>query len=591
MSNQTAPECSGSPKKVPSNGKHSNDRSRAVQFAELDGLLCESLSLLFKKLKAYVHLTGIHYWEREQQNLTEKVKVVFVPHTAAHLTNLSSYTAYMLTLTAFNTAGDGPPSDPAGPALSTPSEPSFLSFTEVTGNSVNVSWGVPNSPNGQIEGYRVSYQPTSPVQGLTRAVTVDVNGGWQRWLKVRDLTRGVMYMFSVQALTVSYGPAVHANLTAQPLPGSPGAPLDLSVSKTSSGLTLHWSEGDIGSAPISGYVIESRPSDEGTWDSFIRLVPPNSRSVAVPVERLRSGISYEFRVIALNRYGYGQPSAPSTALAAQSSRPFYEEWWFLLVMALVGLILVLVLVFALLLHGHSSKYKSCSSGKHLSPADESVTLDNGGFTALELNSRTLNSKNSFLKKNGTRSALVSPPRPSPGVLHYSDEDICNNYNGTALTESTTLTEKPTEVSESELTDSDYEEEQPKHSFVNHYMSDPTYYNSWKRQPKGVKSAPAAGFPYEECATADKEPYYQTVVTQHTTGERTRPADSRPTTTPSPTTTPRAPGPPSQASPPSSDCPVRRMPSQRLQPVHLPLAFPSVYKDPLQNETSRLRERF
>lgn len=44
----------------------------------------------------------------------------------------------------------------------------------------------------------------------------------------------------------------------------------------------------------------------------------------------------------------------------------------------------------------------------------------------------------------------SPPRPSPGGLHYSDEDICNNYNGAVLTESTTLTEKPTEVSESEV---------------------------------------------------------------------------------------------------------------------------------------------
>lgn len=455
----------------------------------------------------------IHYWERDQQNRTEKVQVVFVPDTQVQLTNLSSYTAYMLTLTAFNTAGDGPPSDPRGARThqSAPTEPSSLTFSEVTGTSANVSWGAPLSPNGQIEGYRVSYQPTAAVQGLTKAVTVDVNGSWQRWLKVRDLVRGATYMFSVRALTVSYGPAIQANLTAQPLPGSPGSPVDMSVSKTSSGLTLHWAEGDIGSAPISGYVVESRPSDEGVWDSFIRLVPPSSRSVSVPVERLRSGVSYEFRVIALNRYGYGQPSAPSTALAAQSLRPFYEEWWFLLVMALVGLILVLVLVFALLLHGHSSKYRSCSSGKHLSPADESVTLDNGGFTALELNSRTLNTKNSFLKKNGTR----SPPRPSPGVLHYSDEDICNNYNGTVLTESTTLTEKPTEISESELTDSDYEEEQPKHSFVNHYMSDPTYYNSWKRQPKGLKNT--AAFPYEECATVEKEPYYQTVVTQHSTG--------------------------------------------------------------------------
>ncbi|XP_044047489.1 protein sidekick-1-like isoform X3 [Siniperca chuatsi] len=456
----------------------------------------------------------IHYWERDKQNLSEKVTVIFVPDTRVHLTNLTSYTPYLVTLTAFNTAGDGPPSDPRGTRTlqSAPSQPSYLSFSEVTGGSVNVSWGAPLTPNGQVEGYRVIYQPTAPVQGVSKVVTVDVRGSWQRWLKVRDLIKGATYTFSLQALTVSYGPPIQANITAQPVQGSPGSPVEISITKTSSALTIHWSEGDIGAAPVTGYVIESRPSDEGVWDSFIRLLPPNSRSVSVPLERLRSGISYEFRVIAVNRYGYGQPSTPSAALAALSERPFYEEWWFLLVMALVGLILILVLVFTLLLHGHSTKYKACSTGKHVSTAEESVTLDNGGFTALELNSRTLNTKNSFLKKNGTR----SPPRPSPGGLHYSDEDICNNYNGAVLTESTTLTEKPTEVSESELTDSDYEDEQPKHSFVNHYMSDPTYYNSWKRQPKGLKGI-GAPFGYEECAAADTEPYYQTVVTQHSTG--------------------------------------------------------------------------
>uniref|UniRef100_A0A8D3BIJ2 Sidekick cell adhesion molecule 1a n=1 Tax=Scophthalmus maximus TaxID=52904 RepID=A0A8D3BIJ2_SCOMX len=465
----------------------------------------------------------IHYWERDKQNQSEKVMVVFVPDTRVHLTNLTSYTPYMVTLAAFNTAGDGPPSDPRGTRTlqSAPGPPGYLSFSEVTGGSVNVSWGAPLTPNGQVEGYRVVYQPTAPVQGVSKVVTVDVKGSWQRWLKVRDLVKGATYTFSVQALTVSYGPPAQANVTAQPVQGTPGSPAGMSITKTSSALNIHWSEGDIGATPVTGYVIEARPSDEGVWDSFIRPLPPGSRSVSVPMERLRSGISYEFRVIAVNRYGYGQPSTPSAALAALSERPFYEEWWFLLVMALVGLILILVLVFTLLLHGHSTKYKACGTGKHVSTAEESVTLDNGGFTALELNSRTLNTKNSFLKKNGTR----SPPRPSPGGLHYSDEDICNNYNGAVLTESTTLTEKPTEVSESELTDSDYEDEQPKHSFVNHYMSDPTYYNSWKRQPKGMKAI-GAPFGYEECAAADAEPYYQTVPALTHVNPNTNPPGSR-----------------------------------------------------------------
>ena len=44
----------------------------------------------------------------------------------------------------------------------------------------------------------------------------------------------------------------------------------------------------------------------------------------------------------------------------------------------------------------------------------------------------------------------SPPRPSPGGLHYSDEDLCNKYNGAALTESGALQEKPGDATESEV---------------------------------------------------------------------------------------------------------------------------------------------
>lgn len=44
----------------------------------------------------------------------------------------------------------------------------------------------------------------------------------------------------------------------------------------------------------------------------------------------------------------------------------------------------------------------------------------------------------------------SPPRPSPGGLHYSDEDICNKYNGAVLAGSTALQEKSVDASESEV---------------------------------------------------------------------------------------------------------------------------------------------
>lgn len=46
-----------------------------------------------------------------------------------------------------------------------PSAPSFIHFSELTTTSVNVSWGEPKQANGIIEGYRLVYEPCTPVDG------------------------------------------------------------------------------------------------------------------------------------------------------------------------------------------------------------------------------------------------------------------------------------------------------------------------------------------------------------------------------------------------------------------------------------------
>uniref|UniRef100_UPI00398E8C7C protein sidekick-1 isoform X2 n=1 Tax=Pristiophorus japonicus TaxID=55135 RepID=UPI00398E8C7C len=457
----------------------------------------------------------IHYWEQQKQNETQKVKILFLPENTIRLKNLTSYTMYMVSVSAFNAAGDGPRSDPVEGRThqAAPSAPSYITFTEVTTTTLKVFWGEPAMPNGVLEGYRLVYEPLESVQGVSKVVTVDLRGNNQRWLKVRDLFKGVPYCFHVQAKTYTFGPEIKANVTPGPEEGAPGPPLNPSISETASALTVHWAQGVLGAGPIEGYVIEARPSDEGLWDTFVKDIPGDATSHVVSRDQLKQGVSYEFRIIAVNQFGYGEPSTPSTVRSAQlGNPPFYEEWWFLVVMALCSLILILLMVFGLILHGQSKKYKN-NTGKNSTTVEETLTLDNGGFTALELNSRHLTVKSNFCKKNGTR----FPPRPSPGGLRYSDEDLCNNYNGVVLTESTTLTEKPTEISESEATDSDYEGELPKstHSFVNHYMSDPTYYNSWKRQPKGLPRASA--YTYEECTDGEQELYYPTVITTQSTG--------------------------------------------------------------------------
>uniref|UniRef100_A0AAY4BHL4 Sidekick cell adhesion molecule 2a n=1 Tax=Denticeps clupeoides TaxID=299321 RepID=A0AAY4BHL4_9TELE len=415
----------------------------------------------------------IYYWEFQLQNETERLRTLFLPEGMVKLKNLTGYTTYMVSVAAFNAAGDGPrsPATRGRTQQAAPSTPSFIHFSELTTTSVNMSWGEPKQPNGIIEGYRVVYEPCTPVDGVSKIVTVDVKGSTPLWMKIKDLADGVTYNFRIRAKTVTYGPEIEANITTGPGEGEPF------ISRYGTVLTLHWTSGDPGRSPITRYVIEARPSDEGLWDILIKDIPKEVTSYTLNMDMLREGVTYDFRVIGVNDYGYGSPSAPSPSVSAQKVSPFYEEWWFLVVIALVGLIFILLLIFILIIRGQSKKYTKKTDS-------EMVRLDEGRFPALELNNRRLSVKNSFCRKNGIYTR--SPPRPSPGSLHYSDEDVSTKYNDLIPAESSSLTEKPSEISDSQ-------NRQKTHSFVNHYISDPTYYNSWRRQQKGVSRPPAYGY--------------------------------------------------------------------------------------------------
>ncbi|CAG5904056.1 unnamed protein product [Menidia menidia] len=487
----------------------------------------------------------IYFWEFQRKNETERLRTLFMPEGGVKLKNLTGYTTYMISVAPFNAAGDGPRSPPTRGRTqqAAPSAPSFIHFSELTTTSVNVSWGDPTFPNGIIEGYRLVYEPLTPVEessvacadclhspsppGVSKTVTVDVKGSGPLWLKLRDLADGVTYNFRIRAKTFIYGPEVEANITTGPGEGAPGPPGEPFISRYSSALTLHWTSGDPGRAPISRYVIEARPSDEGLWDILIKDIPKDVTSHTFNMDILKQGVSYDFRVIAVNDYGYGSPSLPSPSISAQKVAPFYEEWWFLVVVALVGLIFILLLVFILIIRGQSKKYAKKSESGNNSNCNalthgDMVSLDEGRFPALELNNRRLSVKNSFCRKNGVYTR--SPPRPSPGSLHYSDEDVSTKYNDLIPAESSSLTEKPSEISDSQEalvfsygtgglhtlplhlgSDSEYEVDpnrQKTHSFVNHYISDPTYYNSWRRQQKGISRAQA--YSYTESESGEPE---------------------------------------------------------------------------------------
>lgn len=54
----------------------------------------------------------IYFWEAQRRNLTERVKTLFLAENGVKLKNLTGYTTYMVSVAAFNAAGEGPRSTP-----------------------------------------------------------------------------------------------------------------------------------------------------------------------------------------------------------------------------------------------------------------------------------------------------------------------------------------------------------------------------------------------------------------------------------------------------------------------------------------------
>lgn len=62
-------------------------------------------------------------------------------------------------------------------------------------------------------------------------------------------------------------------------------------------------------------------ADEGLWDILIKDIPKEVTSYTFSMDILKPGVSYDFRVIAVNDYGFGTPSSPSQSV------PGTGRWW------------------------------------------------------------------------------------------------------------------------------------------------------------------------------------------------------------------------------------------------------------------------
>ncbi|XP_051864752.1 protein sidekick isoform X10 [Drosophila albomicans] len=449
----------------------------------------------------------------------EEIEVVSATATSHSLVFLDKYTEYRIQLLAFNPAGDGPRSAPVTikTLQGVPSAPLNLRFSDITMQSLEVSWDPPKFLNGEILGYLVTYETTEENEKFSKQVKQKVSN---TTLRVQNLEEEVTYTFTVRAQTIDYGPAVSENVTTGPQEGSPVAPRDLILSKTLSSVEMHWINGPSGRGPIVGYLIEAKKREKGEpsfvydsrWTKIEQTKKGTMQDFTVSYHILMPSTAYTFRVIAYNQYGISFPVYSKDSILTPSKlhmeygylqhKPFYRQTWFMVSLAATSIVIIVMVIAVLCVKSKSYKYKQ-EAQKTLEES-MAMSIDERQELALELyrsrhgvGTGTLNSVGTL--RSGTLGTLgrkstnrpptnvqlgKSPPRPSPAsVAYHSDEESLKCYDENP--DDSSVTEKPSEVSSSEASQhSESENESVRsdpHSFVNHYANvNDSLRQSWKK---------------------------------------------------------------------------------------------------------------
>lgn len=207
------------------------------------------------------------------------------------------------TPTQTSTKTPTPTPTPTTPLLP-PDPPTNLSAT--AGNALaNLSW---TAPTGSIvRDYTIQYSSNSGStwttfnDGTSTSTTAVVTG----------LTNGTSYIFRV-ASTNGAGSSIYltSSTPVTPIANVPNAPTITSVTAGNTQVIVNWTAPANGGAVITDYVIDYSTNVGSSWTTFSH---PASTATSATITGLTNGLSYIFRVAAVNSTGTGQYSLYSQA--------------------------------------------------------------------------------------------------------------------------------------------------------------------------------------------------------------------------------------------------------------------------------------
>lgn len=227
----------------------------------------------------------------------------FSSTTTATVTGLTNGLSYIFRVAAINSSSTGAWSNvsaPVIPIVAVPGQPTSLVATRGD-ESVSLSWTAPSSVgDSAIVGYRIDYSSNGGVSWST-ATSNTYSSSTNR--VVTWLTNGSTYIFRVAAINSSGSGAWSvSSLPATPRdPDMPLAPTSVWATPGDGQAVLYWTP--VSTSYLSGYRIEYSTNGGSTW----WIVNSNTYSSTTnrTITGLVNGVSYKFRIAAVNYYGRG----------------------------------------------------------------------------------------------------------------------------------------------------------------------------------------------------------------------------------------------------------------------------------------------
>ncbi|KAM6943350.1 M-protein, striated muscle [Xenentodon cancila] len=247
------------------------------------------------------------------------------PHknTKFVVSGLTTGQSYSFRVQAINELGLSDESQESAPlsvkaALTTPSAPYDIALLNCDGHSMVLNWKKPLLSGGaKIKDYYVDKRRS----GATVWREIHIPPIAERLYKVEGLTEGAVYQFQVYAanLTGLGKASKHSadyKCEAWTMP-EPGPTYDLTFCEVrDSSVVVEWKKPVYtGSGPITGYHVEYAKKGTSDWTTA------NDKAVShrfLKVTGLQAGVSYVFRVRAVNAAGVGMASMVSDPVTAKA---------------------------------------------------------------------------------------------------------------------------------------------------------------------------------------------------------------------------------------------------------------------------------